>query len=174
VLLLFIFLSRHVVPGLLLGRLYDLIRGGKVDVVVKLFMIRFEQVLQELGVHRGTSILVIDALRELFRPLRLLLVLRDPPRPLVVVECHQAQGNQEILQGQCELDEGIDEGNLQGVLAPVDGLHEDLEDAHGYVAHTHRVEEEDPGDYAPVEPGQPLALVLAGFVRDEEPENRQE
>ena len=42
------------------------------------------------------------------------------------------------------------------------------------MAHTHRVEEDDPGDHAPVEPGQPLALMLACFVRDEEPENRQE
>ena len=163
------------VPGwLLLGHLHDLIRVGKVYVVAKLFMIRFEQVLQELGVHRGTAVLVVDALGELFRPLGLLLVLRDPSCALVVVECHQAQGDQEVLQGQCELDKGVDEGSLQGVLAPVDGLHQDLEDAHGDVSHAHCVEEEDPGDHAPVEPGQPLALVLACFIVDEEPEDRKE
>jgi hypothetical protein len=162
------------VPGLLLGHLQDLIRGGKVDVVAKLFMIRFEQVLQEFGVHRGSTILVIDALGEFLGPLGLLLVLRDPPRALVVVQCHQAQGYQEVLQRQCELDKGVDEGSLQGVLAPVDGLHQDLEDAHGDVSHAHCVEEEDPGDHAPVEPCQPLALVLACFIVDEESEDRKE
>ena len=130
------------VPGLLLlGRLHDLIRRGKVDVVAKLFIIRFKKVLQELGVHRGSAVLVVDTLGELFGPLGLLLVLRDSSCALVVVECHQAQGNQEVLQRQCDLDEGVDEGSLQRVLAPVDGLHQDLEDAHDYVSHTHCVED---------------------------------